>query len=168
MNDDEVMIEVHANRILVNALLVNSLLLFREIDLVALERIVHLLGDAEEVGPALQHALSHPDAQAVHQERQRGQKFGNATAIVGGIDVDDVQVAGALGLCLDARDRLLVNIRLVVLDLDKAMARQHLRSPHIRQWSPVASFQLRHAPPGRHLAAELGLVVRSETLERQR
>ena len=116
VDDHQIMVEMHAGRVLEHDLLIDVPLQVGEIDLVALKRVVHLLGDAEEVGPALNHAPSGRYAGCVHQQGERRQDLRHAAAVVGGIDIDDVQVAQGRRLGEDPLHRLRADQALEVLE----------------------------------------------------
>ena len=141
VHDHHVMIEMQARRVFERHLLVDLHLQVGEIDVAALQGVVHFLGDAEEVRAAFDHAPAGPDAGGVHQQRQRGQQLGDAAAVIGRIDVDDVHVVQRLHLLEQPLDRLGADQRLIVLD------RGQLEAPRVPADRPVpASIRAPHNP----------------------
>ena len=49
---------------------------------------MHLPGDAKEIGRALNDTPLTMQSEAVQEERERGKRFGYATAVVGRIKID--------------------------------------------------------------------------------
>ena len=117
MDDNHVMIEMIADRIFVDDLLINIHFQFCQIDISALQRIVHLLCDAEEIWPALDHPPSRSDPDGIHQQCERGENFGHATAIISRTDIGDAHIAQTLSLfgeafkCLTADEGFIVFYR---------------------------------------------------------
>src|SRR6516165_7616908 len=70
VDDHEVVVEMHPHGVLEHDLLVDLALELAQIDLAALERVVHLFGDAEEVGTTLDHPPAGPNPGGVHQQSQ--------------------------------------------------------------------------------------------------
>ena len=71
MNYYQIMIEMHPQGVFEHDLLIGRPFLFRQIDLRALERIVHFLGNAEKIWPPLNHTPAGPDARHVNKQGQR-------------------------------------------------------------------------------------------------
>ncbi len=115
VDDHQIMVKMHANGVLEHHLFINVPLHVGEKELVALQGVVHPLGDVEEVGPALNDAPSGGNAGCVHEQGERGQEFRHAAAIVGGVDIDDVHAAQARCLGEDALHRGITDEGAVVL-----------------------------------------------------
>ena len=69
VHDYKIVIEKSADTVFVNDLLVNFLFDFREIDLRALQRVMHLLRDREKIGCPLNDPPFGPQTQTIHQQR---------------------------------------------------------------------------------------------------
>jgi len=70
MDDHHIMIlQVVSYRIIMDDGLIDFYLTVAQIDLTALEGVVHLLGDAEEIGRPVDDPPVGLDAQIVHQQR---------------------------------------------------------------------------------------------------
>lgn len=83
VDDDKVVIQLIPEGILVNDVFVDLGLQVREADRGPLQGVVHLLGDAEEVGRTVDSTPAGADSHAAHQQSQRGEQFGDAAAIEG-------------------------------------------------------------------------------------
>jgi len=79
----EVVVHVHAQGVLEIDLLVDLLLQLGEVDLAALQRVVQLLGDVEEVGAALDQPPVGLDAKVAREQGGGGQHLRDAPAVEG-------------------------------------------------------------------------------------
>jgi hypothetical protein len=102
-----------------------------EADPVSLERVVHLLRDAEKVRRALDHPPTGLDAQAVHQKGLRGEDLRHAAAVIRGIYVCDVDVPERPRLPDDTLDRFRSDVRLEIFDLDDLFRNPHGSPPRL-------------------------------------
>jgi len=127
VHDDDVMVEMIAGRIFESDLFVDVELQVRQIDIRALQSVVHLLRDAKEIGPALDDPPSGFDPGTVHQQSGGGQEFGHATAVIGRVDVSHVQVAKARRLLQDAFNGFGADQRLVILHRDQFEGRRMIQ-----------------------------------------
>ncbi len=71
VNNHQIVCEMIADTIFVNDLFVDLFFSLAEIDLPALQRIVHLLGNTKIIRRSLDRAPAGLDPDIVHQERQR-------------------------------------------------------------------------------------------------
>ena len=93
VNDHQVMtIQVVSDHIFIDHFLIDIHLPITQIDVSTLERVVHLLRDAEKVGGSLDYPPACLDAHAVHQKRQRCQKLSHPTSIIGRVDIGHMEV----------------------------------------------------------------------------
>jgi hypothetical protein len=91
VHDDKIVIEKIAHAVLVNHLLEDLFLDPGKIDFSSLKSIVHLLRDGEKIRGSLNHSPLGAKAKAVHKQRERGDRLGHSTAVVGGIEIRDAQ-----------------------------------------------------------------------------
>src|SRR6185436_5745928 len=71
VHDDDVVLQVHAQRVLEEDLLVRSPLLLSDIDNTALQAVVKFLGKGKELRATLDDAPAGLDADCVHQQSER-------------------------------------------------------------------------------------------------
>ena len=149
MHNDQIVIDVVAHRIFKGDLLINLHFELGKVDVVALQSVMHFLRDAEEIGAPLDDAPAGLDPSGVHQEGHRREKVGNSTAVIGGTNIDDVQITQSLAF---ERMRSTVEaptIRFVISDRDQFKSchicallgddhRQLSVPPHCRFWLPFA------------------------------
>ena len=89
-NDGGAIDEMEPQRVFADHLLINRLIFGRKIGLGPLQRIVNVLGAAEEIWRALDKPPASLDAELVHKHRERRQYFRYPAAIEGGANVDNV------------------------------------------------------------------------------
>jgi hypothetical protein len=117
MDDDRVAArKMEPGGILEHDLLVDSLLRLGEFELFALQRVVKLLGAIEEGRRALDLPPAGLDADGVHHQGERRQDLGDAAAVEGRVDVDDMRAADAVGLLEDPLGRRRADQRLVLVE----------------------------------------------------
>jgi hypothetical protein len=95
VHNHKIVLKKIADAVLVNHLLEYLLFDLGKIDLGALERVMHLLGDREEIGCALDHPPLGAKTEAVHEQRERGKCLGYAAAVICRIEIRDAQVLSA-------------------------------------------------------------------------
>ena len=101
MDDDEVPAVLEEQRIVEDALEVDALHLGRPVDVGALQRVVDLLGDGEELVASVQHLPLGLDPDAAEQRHVRRQQLGDTAAVGGGADVEHARPAERLGRLTD-------------------------------------------------------------------
>ena len=149
MHNDHIVIDVVAGGIFKGNLLINLRFELGKVDVVALKSVMHFLRDAEEIGAPLDDAPAGLDPSGVHQESHRREKVGNSTAVIGGTNIDDVQISQVSSLREDAVDGGSTNDRFVISDRDQFKSchicallgddhRQLSVPPHCRFWLPFA------------------------------
>src|SRR5215510_2171378 len=117
VDDDEVVtIQIVSDRVLVHYIFVDAHLQLTEIQFFSLKRVVHLLGYAEEVGRTLNRPPSRLDSHTAHQQSERIQQLGYASAVVGGVHVRNMNAFERLSLLANALDGSLADQRRVVFD----------------------------------------------------
>src|SRR5215218_7404125 len=117
MDDDGVAArKMKPGGVLEHDLLVDRLLSLAEFELFALQRVVKLLGAVEEGRRALDLAPAGFDADGVHHQGERRQDLGDAAAIEGRVDVDDMRATYAVGLLEDPFGRCRADQRLVLVE----------------------------------------------------
>ena len=73
MDDDHIVtVQVVSDRVFIADFFVDPHFSIAQVDLPALQGIVHLLGDTEKIPRSLNHPPSCPDPQAVHEEGKGG------------------------------------------------------------------------------------------------
>lgn len=115
VNYHQVVVEMVADGVIEIHLLVQLQLLFGRDQLPALEGVVHLLGNGEEIGGAVDNPPAGLDSQPVHKQRPGGHDLGHPAAGVSGVHVHEVEVFQRLRLLLDPLHRLLPDERLIVV-----------------------------------------------------
>ena len=145
VDDDEIVVDMIPHRVLVHHLLVGLHLQFREVDVVPLKRVVDLLGDAEEIRPALQDPPTRMHARRIHQQRKRGKKLGHTAAVIGGTDIDDVQIRDTPGLAENTVDGFRSDKGFVVLDRDQSRFLHRARWGYHAFRHPVHRFAAIHS-----------------------
>jgi hypothetical protein len=135
VDDHDIVGEVVPDDVLVDHLFVDPLFPVGEVDLAALEGIVHLLRDAEKIGRPLDHPPAGLDSKAVHEQRLGGQEFRDAASVIRRIDVSDVKIPERFRFLQDSFDRFRPDVRLEILHLHDPI-RLH-DPPHL----PLARFR---------------------------
>jgi len=91
-------------RVVEHAFEVRTLHRGRPLDVGALQRVVHVLGDREELVAAVHHLPLGVDVETAQERNVRRQQLGDATAVRGGVDVEDARTTkrfGELAYALD-------------------------------------------------------------------
>jgi hypothetical protein len=114
--DKIVTFKVHARRIFGDHLLVQSLFCSRQIYFRSLQPIVNFLCEVEEFRRALEHAPPGLNARLIEQQRERGEYFGNAAAVVGRADIRDAVITEAMSFAPNALHCLRTDERPIVFD----------------------------------------------------
>ena len=89
VDDDEVPLAVELQRVVEDALEVDPLHRGVPLDVGALERVVHRLGDAEELVAAVDHLPLGFEADVAGERDVGGEQFGDTAAVRGRVDVQD-------------------------------------------------------------------------------
>src|SRR5438876_11475748 len=89
--DYKIVFEEVAQAIFVNHSFINFLFDAGEIDLGALERVVHFLCVRKEIRRSLNDAPVSAQTEAVPQQRERGKHLRHAAAVVSGIEIRHAQ-----------------------------------------------------------------------------
>ena len=97
-----------------------------EIDLGALERVVHFFCNRKEIRCSLNDPPFGVQAEAVPEQRERRKCFGHATAVVGRIEIRHAQSLEQARLLANALDIFSSNERLVIFELSNAIMRHSL------------------------------------------
>ena len=126
VHDHKVVLQEIAKAVFINHLFENFPFDARQIDLCALERVVHFLCDREEIGRALNHAPFGAQTEAVPKQRERRKCFGHATAVVGRIEIRHAQSLEQARLLANALDIFSSNEQLVIFELSNAIMRHSL------------------------------------------
>ena len=106
VHNDEVVLEKIAHTVLVNHFFENFFFDGGEINPAALERVVHFLRDREKIGCALNDAPLGAQPEAVHEQRERRNRLGYATAVVSGIEIRNAQAFQFGGLLANTMNGL--------------------------------------------------------------
>ncbi len=117
VHDDEVPLAVELQRVVEDALEVDALHLRGPLDLGALQRVVHGLGDAEELVAAVDHLPLGLEADIAGERDVGREQFGDAAAVRGGVHVEDAGAWQRLGELADAFDRPGLDDALVVVEV---------------------------------------------------
>src|SRR5207248_11017359 len=115
-----------ANTVLINDLFEDFLFDSGEIDLPALQRIVHFFSDREKIRRALNHAPLGPKTEAVHEQSERRNHLGHAAAVIGRIEIRHPQAFELAGLLSNSLDPFAPNQRSVIFNLRDAVLRHFL------------------------------------------
>ena len=91
VHDHKIVVQEIAHAVLVNHLFINFLFDAGQVDLGALERVVHFLCDRKEIRRSLNDAPFSAQTEAVPQQCQRGEHLRHAAAIVSGIEIRHAQ-----------------------------------------------------------------------------
>ena len=102
-----------------------------QVDLPPLEGVVHLLGDAEKIGRPMDDPPAGLDARAVHQQRQGSQQLCHATAGIGRIDVDHMEMPERFGFLSDPLNLSGSHELLIVFQLHKLLRTHPPFSPFL-------------------------------------
>jgi hypothetical protein len=131
MNDDEIVVKMVSDGVLTDHIFVDLPFLARHMEIPPLEPVVHLLGDAEEVGGALDDAPPGFDSDRVEQDGKRTEEFGYPTPVVGGVYVGHMQVLQRFGLFQDSVYRLGTDKRFIIFKSNDLRALAcHVHSLH--------------------------------------
>jgi len=126
MYDHEIVPDEIANAVFINHLFEDFFFDAGKIDLAALQRVMHLFGDREKIGRALNDTPFGLQAETVHEQRHGRKHLGHATAVIGRIEIGYVQIFELPGLLTDTLDFLASNERLVVFNLCDTITRHFL------------------------------------------
>jgi hypothetical protein len=119
MNDHHIMgFQVIANGVLPNYLFINLHFPIAQVDIIPLEGIVHLLGNAEEIGRSVNDSPSCFNTQAVHEKAHGRKEFRHSSAIVGGINVNHMKPLQRFGLFQDPLDDLSSHEGFIIFQLN--------------------------------------------------
>ena len=121
VHNDEVVLEKIAHTVLVNHFFENFLFDGGEINPAALERVVHFLRDRGKIGCALNDAPLGAQPEAVHEQRERRNRLGYATAVVSGIEIRNAQAFQFGGLLANTMNGLCSDQWLIIFDLCDAI-----------------------------------------------
>ena len=138
VHNHEIVLQKIADAVFVNDLFVNFLLDAGEIDLSALQRVVHFLGDREKIRRALNHAPLGPKTETVQQQSERRNRLGHTAAVVGRIEIRYPESLELARLLSNSLNLLLSDERLVIFDLGDAMTR-HLLSDSFAEGDTLAA-----------------------------
>ena len=105
VDDDVVVVALEQQRVVEHLLEVDALHRRGPLDVGALQRVVHRLGDGEELVAAVHHLPVGVDADAPEQRHVGGEQLGDAAAVRGGVEVEDPRALERLGQLADAVDR---------------------------------------------------------------
>ena len=106
MDDDHVVVEVVADSVLVDGVLVDLLLARCEVDRPALKGIVELLRDAEKVRGTLDHPPAGLNPYIVHKKGERRKEGSDSTPVIDGVHMGHVEAPQGSGLFPDSRHDL--------------------------------------------------------------
>ncbi len=106
VDDDVVPLAVHEQCVLQHLLEVHLLHVGVPRHVGTLERVVHRLGDGEELVAAVDDLPLGVDPEALQERHVRGQQLGDAAPVRGGVDVQDPGAPKGLGESTDALDGL--------------------------------------------------------------
>jgi hypothetical protein len=107
-----------------------------QIDLPALESVVHLFGDAEKIRRPMDYPPTGLDAGAVHQERQGGQQRCRAAAAIGRIYMDHMEMLEQPGFLSDPLNRPGTYELLIIFQL-REFLKTHDLSPLSSSYSSI-------------------------------
>ena len=97
MDDDVVELAFHQERVVQDLLEVNALHVRGPLDVRALQRVVDVLCDREELVAAVNDLPFGFDAEVTQQRHVGGEQFGNAASVGRGVHVKDACAAQRLG-----------------------------------------------------------------------
>ena len=117
MDDDVVELALEQQRVVEHLLEVGALHRRGPLERRALQRVVHLLRDAEELVAAVDHLPLGLDAEIAQQRDVGGEQLGDAAAVRGGVHVQDPGTGERRGGGADALDRLVARDLAVVVEV---------------------------------------------------
>src|SRR5262245_9014800 len=116
VHDNNVMLQMHSERVLERDLLIGAALAISDFDRRPLQAVMEFLGEGEELRTAFHDTPAHLDAHGIHEQRQRRQDLGHSTAVLRRADVDDVEILQLRSLGENPANRLVTDKGPVFLD----------------------------------------------------